>query len=184
MGRLSCRSTWRMDRERGVGDDALPEAGRGRSNRDGAGADRCPTRRPHAVRGYIGGAGPGGLSRAGCLPAYSCGRDALAQWRLTTNLVLGSLGMEPLLARPQGVCEGVVPGGRSYTVERFYGGPQLSAGGEFWTVHGMAHRWSGGSTAPEAASLVDGAGPDAATAAWEFLSPVRREPRSCAGRRA
>ncbi|MBO1416212.1 PHB depolymerase family esterase, partial [Streptomyces sp. FH025] len=95
---------------------------------------------------------------------YQCGLQALEQWRQTDNLALDTQGLPALPAQPAQVTDAAVPGGRTYTVADY--GTLL----EFWTIHGMAHKWSGGSTDPAVAQYADPTGPNASAAAWQFFA--------------
>lgn len=57
---------------------------------------------------------------------------------------------------------------RGYTVNRWYAGGQKVL--ELWTVQGLGHAWSGGSSA---GSYIDGRGPRATTEMWKFFSSQR-----------
>ncbi|MFE4972658.1 alpha/beta hydrolase family esterase [Kitasatospora sp. NPDC056651] len=115
-----------------------------------------PRRRPVPVILFHGDADP--------LVPYQCGLQALEQWRRTDDLALAAQGLPAIPARPTRSTDATVPGGRAYTTIE-YGGLL-----EFWTVHGMAHTWSGGSTDPAVARFSDPTGPDASAAAWQFFA--------------
>ncbi|MFE4512720.1 alpha/beta hydrolase family esterase [Kitasatospora sp. NPDC056783] len=122
-------------------------------------AQMGPRRRPVPVILFHGDADP--------FVPYQCGLQALEQWRLTDNLARSAQGLPTVPAQPTRVTDATVPGGRGYTVAE-YGGLL-----EFWTVHGMGHKWSGGSTDPEVARFGDPTGPSASAAAWQFFSRHR-----------
>ncbi|MFE7589750.1 alpha/beta hydrolase family esterase [Kitasatospora sp. NPDC057512] len=119
-------------------------------------AQMGPRRRPVPVILFHGDADP--------VVPYQCGRQALEQWRQTDNLALTAQGLPAVPDQPTQLTDAAVPGGRTYTVADY--GTLL----EFWTVHGMAHKWSGGSDDPAVAQYGDPTGPDASAAAWQFFS--------------
>ncbi len=107
---------------------------------------------------------------------YRCGRQALAQWLATDDLVLHRLR----IARPAGsritASEGAVSGGHTYTVRSI----ALARGCtvlQLWTIHDMRHYWSGGSADPLSARYTDPRGPSATAASWAFFSPLRLSAR-------
>jgi poly(hydroxyalkanoate) depolymerase family esterase len=112
---------------------------------------------------------------------YACGRQAASQWLRTDDLVLARTHRAPLSLAPGGVRHAVVPGGHAYTVTSY-----SSARGcvvvALWTVHGMGHYWSGGSSDPAWARYSDPRGPSAARASWAFFSGWNRSSavRPCA----
>ena len=89
----------------------------------------------------------------GTIP-YRCGRQALAQWLRTDDLILEHERRVPLPAAPTGGSHAVVPDGHAYTVDSF---EDLSGCpvAQFWTIHGMGHYWSGGSADPASARYTD-----------------------------
>ncbi|MEV0461357.1 PHB depolymerase family esterase [Nocardia tengchongensis] len=122
-------------------------------------------RRVMPVIGFHGDADP-------AVP-YECGRQVIEQWRQTDNLVLTPRGIPP---QPTSTFEGVAdePEGHSYTVETWQQYESACPTLQLWTIHGMEHYWSGGSADPDAAEFTDPRGPNAAQAAWEFFSHIRR----------
>ncbi|MGW4350854.1 extracellular catalytic domain type 1 short-chain-length polyhydroxyalkanoate depolymerase [Nocardia sp. NPDC004582] len=108
---------------------------------------------------------------------YECGRGVIEQWRQTDNMVLAAQadphGISP---QPTGLADGVadVPDGRSYTVESWRQHESDCPTLRLWTIHGMAHYWSGGSAEPDAAEFTDARGPNASRAAWEFFARIHR----------
>jgi poly(hydroxyalkanoate) depolymerase family esterase len=72
---------------------------------------------------------------------------SISQWPSKTSLGQGS-------------------GGRSYTV-RHYADRKGRPIGEYWTIHGMAHAWSGG---PASIPFSDSAGPNESAAMYSFFS--------------
>ena len=107
----------------------------------------------------------------GTIP-YRCGRQALAQWLRTDDLILEHERRVPLPAAPTGGSHAVVPDGHAYTVDSF---EDLSGCpvAQFWTIHGMGHYWSGGSADPASARYTDPRGPSAASDSWAFFSRWR-----------
>ncbi len=99
---------------------------------------------------------------------YRCGEQALHQWLDTDNLVLEREHRAPVLGRGAAVRRGVVPRGRTYTVVSYPDG-QGCAVAQFWTIHGMGHAWSGGSSDPSVSRYVDSRGPSAAAASSSFF---------------
>ncbi|MFF0610325.1 alpha/beta hydrolase family esterase [Nocardia tengchongensis] len=122
-------------------------------------------RRVMPVIGFHGDADP-------AVP-YECGRQVIEQWRQTDNLLLPPHGIPP---QPTSTLEGVadVPEGHSYTVETWQQHESDCPTLQLWTIHGMEHYWSGGSADPDAAEFTDPRGPNAARAAWEFFTHIRR----------
>jgi poly(3-hydroxybutyrate) depolymerase len=99
---------------------------------------------------------------------YRCGRQALAQWLATDNLVRASEGRPPIADRPAAIRTAHPRGRRSYTVES-YGPGHGCPVAELWTVHGMGHAWSGGTRAAALALYSDPLGPSAAAASVGWL---------------
>jgi poly(hydroxyalkanoate) depolymerase family esterase len=111
---------------------------------------------------------------------YRCGREALAQWLRTDQLILARRGRAAPGLGAAAVTRGVVPRGRTYTVTS-YSERRRCPALELWTVHGMGHFWSGGSADPSSARFSDPRGPSATAASWAFFSRWRLGGR-CAGR--
>jgi poly(hydroxyalkanoate) depolymerase family esterase len=103
---------------------------------------------------------------------YRCGQQAITQWLRTDNLILQHEHRTALPRTPTGISHAIVPHGHAYTVLSYTD----SAGcltAQLWTVHGMGHYWSGGSTDPASARYSDPRGPSAAAASWAFFSQWR-----------
>jgi poly(hydroxyalkanoate) depolymerase family esterase len=103
---------------------------------------------------------------------YQCGQKALAQWLETDNDVLSAAGAPTIPATPATTTNGQVSGGYAYTVDS-YEQADGCAIAQFWTIHGMGHYWSGGSSDPAAAPSTDPKGPSATAASWAFFSAHR-----------
>jgi poly(hydroxyalkanoate) depolymerase family esterase len=112
---------------------------------------------------------------------YRCGEQALHQWLDTDNLVLKREHRPPILGRGAAARTGVVPRGRTYTVVS-YPDEQGRAVVQFWTIHGMGHAWSGGSSDPSVSRYADSRGPSAAAASASFF--LRWRLSGAVGRRA
>jgi poly(hydroxyalkanoate) depolymerase family esterase len=100
---------------------------------------------------------------------YRCGQLAVAQWLRTDRLVLGRGRRAPVPSAPTGIRQGAAPGGHAYTLLS-YADRSGCVIAELWTVHGMGHFWSGGSSDPSSARFSDPRGPSAAAASWAFFS--------------
>ncbi|MEU4414763.1 extracellular catalytic domain type 1 short-chain-length polyhydroxyalkanoate depolymerase [Nocardia salmonicida] len=106
-----------------------------------------------------------------------CGRDAVDQWRLTNNMALAAEDVpDEIRAEASDIREAVteVPGGYPFTVRTWESPTSECPVSQLWTIHGLGHHWSGGSSAPEASEFTDPRGPNAAEAAWEFFSRIER----------
>jgi poly(hydroxyalkanoate) depolymerase family esterase len=103
---------------------------------------------------------------------YRCGRQALAQWLETDDRVLAREQLPRLPAAPTKVVRASVPDGHAYTVAS-YADATGSVAAELWTIHGMGHHWSGGSSA----RYDDPLGPSAAVASWVFFASHDRQDR-------
>lgn len=99
---------------------------------------------------------------------YRCGEQALHQWLDTDNLVLEREHRVPVLGRRAAVRKGFVARGRTYAVMSYPDG-QGCIVAQLWTIHGMAHAWSGGSSDPSVSRYVDPRGPSAAAASSSFF---------------
>ena len=99
---------------------------------------------------------------------YRCGEQALHQWLDTDNLVLEREHHVPVLGRGATVRKGVVAHGRKYSVVSYRDGRGCIVA-QFWTIHGMGHAWSGGSSDPSVSRYVDLRGPSAAAASSSFF---------------
>ncbi|MCP2015093.1 poly(hydroxyalkanoate) depolymerase family esterase [Deinococcus sp. HSC-46F16] len=101
------------------------------------------------------------------------GDQVAAQWVQTNDLTddgadNGSKATSQVTSR-----SGTVSGGRAYTVKTYAGGVV-----EHWTVTGMGHAWSGGSTA---GTYTDPQGPDASAEMWRFFSAGTATPPPSGG---
>ena len=106
--------------------------------------------------------------------APECGRTATEQWLRTDNLVASGKQTAPLSLAPART-EAPAPkaGGYPFDVEHYTdpGGCEIA---QRWTIHGMDHFWSGGTSDPRYAEFTDPKGPSAAEASWAFFSRYRR----------
>jgi poly(hydroxyalkanoate) depolymerase family esterase len=92
------------------------------------------------------------------------GVQVVQQWMQTDHLASANT-YNPSYSSPSATIYGQVPGGQAYTVRKW----NNSAGTEieeYWTVTGMGHAWSGGSTA---GSLTDPYGPSETTNMFAFF---------------
>ncbi len=99
---------------------------------------------------------------------YRCGDQALRQWVGTDNVVLEQQRRAAVPLRRAAATQGAVPGGRSYTVTSYVDEHRCSVV-QLWTIHGMGHAWSGGSSDPTVAHYTDPRGPSAAAASATFF---------------
>jgi poly(hydroxyalkanoate) depolymerase family esterase len=113
----------------------------------------------------------GGGADRGIPPA--CADKALEQGLRTNNLVLGGSQEGPISLAPASTRRGQKPGGYAYSV-RTYRDPAGCVIGERWTIDGMDHFWSGGTTDPKYASFTDPKGPSGAEATWAFFKRYRK----------
>lgn len=115
---------------------------------------------------------------------YECGQQAVAQWLMSDNLLLRRERRAPIRPAVVTVVRAAIPDRHAYTLAAYEdrAGCVLT---QFWTVHGMGHFWSGGSTAPHLARFSDPAGPSASQAAWAFFShwTLRGPARPCTNAR-
>ncbi len=100
---------------------------------------------------------------------YQCGRQAVAQWLLVDNLLLAREQRPGAPDSGGTVRNAVVPGGRAYSVLSYAPASGCPVA-QLWTVHGMGHFWSGGSSDPASARFSDPRGPSATAASWAFFS--------------
>lgn len=100
---------------------------------------------------------------------YGCGQQALAQWLLVDNLLLAREQRPGVPDSGGTVRNAAVSGGRAYSVLSYAAASGCPVA-QFWTVHGMGHFWSGGSTDPASARFSDPRGPSATAASWAFFS--------------
>jgi hypothetical protein len=111
---------------------------------------------------------------------YQCGQQALAQWVKTDNDVLSAANAPTIPTAPAATMNGQVSGGYAYTADS-YQEPGRCTIAQFWTIHGMDHYWSGGSSDPTSyASGSDPKGPSASAASWAFFSAHRLTPPGAA----
>lgn len=103
----------------------------------------------------------------GVIP-YHCGEQALQQWLATDNLVLRREHRRPISVTHAVVSTGAVAHGRTYTVASYPDATGCPVA-QLWTIHGMGHAWSGGSSDPSIARYSDPNGPSAAVASMSFF---------------
>lgn len=101
----------------------------------------------------------------------ACGEQALEQALRTANLVVseGASQTAPIALTAAAARRGRVADGYDFDVSSFRD-PDGCLIAERWTVRGMDHFWSGGTTDPEFAAFTDPRGPSAAQASWAFFS--------------
>ncbi|HEU5231099.1 MAG TPA: PHB depolymerase family esterase [Ktedonobacteraceae bacterium] len=92
------------------------------------------------------------------------GDQAVQQWMTTDKLASGG-SYSASFGSPSSSINGQVSGGHSYRVRQWKdnGGNEVQ---EYWTVNGMGHAWSGGSSA---GSFTDPQGPSATQAMYTFF---------------
>ena len=98
---------------------------------------------------------------------FRCGRQAIAQWLATDDLVLEHERRPALLATPV-ITHGAVRGGHAYKVTSYVNRGCPVA--QLWTIHDMGHFWSGGTGGGASSRYSDPKGPSAAAASWAFFS--------------
>jgi poly(hydroxyalkanoate) depolymerase family esterase len=105
---------------------------------------------------------------------YPCGRQALEQWLDTDNLILRQARQDPVPLTPV-LVNSTTARGQRFTVASYLR-PSGCVIAQMWTVHGMGHAWSGGSTDGSLSRYSDPAGPSAAIAAIRFFAQWRLTP--------
>lgn len=92
------------------------------------------------------------------------GDQTVQQWMTTDRLASGG-SYNVSFGSPGSVTNGQVPGGHAFKVRRWNdaNGREVQ---EYWTINGMGHAWSGGSTA---GSFTDPQGPSATQAMYTFF---------------
>lgn len=92
------------------------------------------------------------------------GDQVVQQW-METDFDASGGSYHASFANPSSTTHGQVSGGYSFTVRRWNNnsGQEIQ---EYWTINGMGHAWSGGSTA---GSFTDPAGPSATQAMYAFF---------------
>lgn len=102
---------------------------------------------------------------------YRCGKQAIAQWLRTDDLILKHERRAVLPSAPS-ISHAAEPRGHAYTVSS-YTDTRGCAVAQLWTIHGMGHYWSGGSADPASLRYSDPRGPSAAVNSWVFFSHWR-----------
>lgn len=92
------------------------------------------------------------------------GDDVVQQWMETDHDASGGT-YNANFQHPSSTTNGQVSGGRSYTI-RTWNNASGQENEEYWTINGMGHAWSGGSTA---GSYTDPFGPNATQAMYTFF---------------
>jgi poly(hydroxyalkanoate) depolymerase family esterase len=92
------------------------------------------------------------------------GDQVVQQWMQTDHLA-SSNSYNPSFTNPSVSTPGSVPGGRAYTIRRWNdaGGTEVQ---EYWTITGMGHAWSGGSSA---GTYTDPTGPNESQNVYAFF---------------
>jgi poly(hydroxyalkanoate) depolymerase family esterase len=96
-----------------------------------------------------------------------CGLEALRQWLATDHLVAIREHVSGASSTSPSVIHAAVPGGHHYTVVS-YSDRRRCVIAQMWTIDGMGHFWSGGSS--KLPRYSDPKGPSAAGASWRFFS--------------
>jgi poly(hydroxyalkanoate) depolymerase family esterase len=91
------------------------------------------------------------------------GDQVVQQWMQTERLA--SANYNPAFATPSATTQGSVPGGRAYTVRQWNDATGYEVQ-EYWTISGMNHAWSGGSSA---GSFTDPSGPSQSQNMYAFF---------------
>jgi poly(hydroxyalkanoate) depolymerase family esterase len=95
------------------------------------------------------------------------GDQVIQQFASTNDYADDGIANNSVSATPSSIETGQVPNGYSYTVYTYiYQGDVLL---QHYTIDGMGHAWSGGSTAPPA-TFTDPGGPDASSIMWNFFA--------------
>jgi poly(3-hydroxybutyrate) depolymerase len=92
------------------------------------------------------------------------GDEVMQQWMETDDDASGG-SSNANFSSPSNTTNGQVPGGHSYTVRTWNDASDHEIE-EYWTINGMWHTWSGGSSA---ASYTDPLGPSATQAMYTFF---------------
>lgn len=99
---------------------------------------------------------------------YHCGEEALQQWLDTDNLVLRREHAPGISRTRPVVSMGSVAHGHTYTTRSYLDGKGCPVA-QFWTIHGMGHAWSGGTSDASVSRYSDPTGPSAAEASARFF---------------
>lgn len=96
---------------------------------------------------------------------YPINGDQVVQQWMETGYDASGGSYNPSFSNPSSTTHGQVSGGYSYTIRSWKNssGTEIQ---EYWTINGMGHAWSGGSTA---GSYTDPAGPNATQAMYTFF---------------
>jgi poly(hydroxyalkanoate) depolymerase family esterase len=91
------------------------------------------------------------------------GDQVVQQWMQTEHLA--STNYNAAFASPSATTQGSVPGGRAYTIRQWNDATGYEVQ-EYWTIAGMNHAWSGGSSA---GSFTDPSGPSESQNMYAFF---------------
>lgn len=94
------------------------------------------------------------------------GQQVVTQWLQTNDLIDDGVDNNSVSPNPAQTLTGQVSGGRSYT-HYIYNDKNGNSLVEYYTVDGMGHAWSGGSTD---GSYTDPSGPNATQIMWNFFT--------------
>ena len=101
---------------------------------------------------------------------YQCAPQTISLWLSINDLILRRGRLPAIPGSPAGIRRGLVPGGgHAYSVLS-YADASGCVIAQLWTIRGMGHFWSGGSTGPASALYSDPRGPGSATASWTFFT--------------